>query len=359
MKLRKLHRGDRGTIRGGSFKSFFAGAKKLVSKGVEGVSRLLKSDGFNTAKNIGVAVGQATGKVSVDARPGFAGELHAISLSGKNRGTPYSYAGPGTNLEARLARGDPPINKIDAVSKQHDIDYSKAQTFEDVRNADERFVLGVKLNEAEDPLVAKIILRIFQGKMISEDAGLLDWRKFLDGQKNGTASWMAMAKAVDGAGIAGRGTSELENEIMMAKQIALLEAKPGEMAKLKSSTPSRLNDKVNMADFSKAQIEGLREAGKLAQTRQDNRAARERIDRLIRGESESGSGLIKKTRQPLNVGETGLYRHGRGHADQRESAVKWKCCKSCDMGKKTKRGQMMPCDNLPGRELKLKYLAAA
>ena len=37
----------------------------------------------------------------------------------------YRYCGPGTKLEKRLARGDPPINGLDAACKDHDILYNK------------------------------------------------------------------------------------------------------------------------------------------------------------------------------------------------------------------------------------------
>ena len=39
----------------------------------------------------------------------------------------YQYMGPGTKLKKRLARGDPGINRLDQLAKQHDIDYSKAK----------------------------------------------------------------------------------------------------------------------------------------------------------------------------------------------------------------------------------------
>lgn len=37
----------------------------------------------------------------------------------------YRYCGPGTKLEKRLARGDAPINGLDAACKEHDMFYSK------------------------------------------------------------------------------------------------------------------------------------------------------------------------------------------------------------------------------------------
>ena len=37
----------------------------------------------------------------------------------------YQYMGPGTHLKTRLARGDPGINRLDKIAKQHDINYSR------------------------------------------------------------------------------------------------------------------------------------------------------------------------------------------------------------------------------------------
>ena len=39
----------------------------------------------------------------------------------------YQYMGPGTHLAKRLKRGDPGINRLDQIAKQHDIDYSRAK----------------------------------------------------------------------------------------------------------------------------------------------------------------------------------------------------------------------------------------
>lgn len=46
----------------------------------------------------------------------------------------YQYMRPGTKSKKRLARGDPVINRLDRIAKQHDIDYSKSTNY-----------LGVKL----------------------------------------------------------------------------------------------------------------------------------------------------------------------------------------------------------------------
>lgn len=48
----------------------------------------------------------------------------------------YNYCGPGTKLNQRLNRGDPPINKLDAACKEHDIFYLKNKSLEKRHQAD-------------------------------------------------------------------------------------------------------------------------------------------------------------------------------------------------------------------------------
>lgn len=52
----------------------------------------------------------------------------------------YQYCGPGTQLEKRLARGDPGINQLDRACKQHDIAYSTLQNSKERREADKVLV---------------------------------------------------------------------------------------------------------------------------------------------------------------------------------------------------------------------------
>ena len=55
----------------------------------------------------------------------------------------YQYMGPFTKLEKRLKRGDPGINRLDRIAKQHDIDYSKAKSKEDKWKADRKMVKAI------------------------------------------------------------------------------------------------------------------------------------------------------------------------------------------------------------------------
>ena len=51
--------------------------------------------------------------------------------------------GPGTKLGKRLKRGDPGINRLDRLAKQHDIDYSRATSHKDKLIADRKMVAGI------------------------------------------------------------------------------------------------------------------------------------------------------------------------------------------------------------------------
>ena len=64
----------------------------------------------------------------------------------------YQYMGPCTHLKKRLKRGDPGINRLDRIAKQHDIDYSRAKT------------LGDK-HAADNTTTEKIVKKIVQGKV--------------------------------------------------------------------------------------------------------------------------------------------------------------------------------------------------
>ena len=48
----------------------------------------------------------------------------------------YRYCGPGTRLGERLARGDAPVNSLDAACRAHDIAYSASSRVADRNRAD-------------------------------------------------------------------------------------------------------------------------------------------------------------------------------------------------------------------------------
>ena len=53
--------------------------------------------------------------------------------------------GPGTHLKKRLKRGNPGINGLDKIAKQHDIDYSQA------RNLQHKWKADAKNGEGHQP----------------------------------------------------------------------------------------------------------------------------------------------------------------------------------------------------------------
>lgn len=108
-------------------------------------------------------------------RPGFAGEKHMIL-----QGTTASFLGPGTNIERRLARGDPPLdgsNGLDAQAKIHDIDYMRAKSLGDVRRADRKFIRNIEQSTGSRAMKT-LAKGAIKGKMLAEDVGILDKNKY-------------------------------------------------------------------------------------------------------------------------------------------------------------------------------------
>ena len=108
-----------------------------------------------------------------EARPGFLGEKHMLLPSPYGL-TRANYAGPGTNLNKRLIRGDPPVDGprgIDAAAKIHDIDYSNARTVKDVRRADNIFIKRVRDSD-QSGLAKNIVISAIKAKKIGENIGI-------------------------------------------------------------------------------------------------------------------------------------------------------------------------------------------
>lgn len=139
-----------------------------------------------------------------NARPAFPGERHAVlKLPNGKRGI-ANFMGPGTKIQERLARGDPPRTAVDAVAKQHDIDYYKAGKVQDktqreklVRAADEKMLGSLEMVERagkDHPSNLK------QGQLIAvkkklEDKGLLSKSAFQGYTGKGKANpWVQHVK---------------------------------------------------------------------------------------------------------------------------------------------------------------------
>ena len=76
----------------------------------------------------------------------------------------YQYMGPGTRLKKRLKRGDPGINRLDRIAKQHDIDYSHAKNLQDKWKADAKMIHGIDKLPGSKTLTERIVKRIMQAK---------------------------------------------------------------------------------------------------------------------------------------------------------------------------------------------------
>lgn len=71
--------------------------------------------------------------------------------------------GPATHLGKRLKRGDPGINRLDRLAKQHDIDYSEAKNIQDKWKADEKMIANI--NKFKDKnMTERVVKRIMQAK---------------------------------------------------------------------------------------------------------------------------------------------------------------------------------------------------
>ena len=76
----------------------------------------------------------------------------------------YQYMGPGTHLEKRLKRGDPGINWLDRIAKQHDIDYSRACNIQDKWKADDKMIRAINTLPGKKTWTEAIIKKIMQAK---------------------------------------------------------------------------------------------------------------------------------------------------------------------------------------------------
>ena len=76
----------------------------------------------------------------------------------------YQYMGPGTHLKKRLARGDPGINRLNRISKRHDIDYSKAKSLRDKWKAETKMIKSIENLPGRKTMTERVVKRIMQAK---------------------------------------------------------------------------------------------------------------------------------------------------------------------------------------------------
>ena len=76
----------------------------------------------------------------------------------------YQYMGPGTKLAKRLKRGDPGINRLDKIAKQHDIDYSHTKNLQDKWKADTNMIKAIDRLPGKKTKTERVVKRIMQAK---------------------------------------------------------------------------------------------------------------------------------------------------------------------------------------------------
>ena len=72
--------------------------------------------------------------------------------------------GPGTHLKKRIKLGDPGINRLDKIAKQHDIDYSQAKNLKHQWKADAKMVKAISDLPGKKTWTKAIVKRIMQPK---------------------------------------------------------------------------------------------------------------------------------------------------------------------------------------------------
>ena len=77
----------------------------------------------------------------------------------------YQYMGPGTKLEKRLKRGDPGKNRLDRISKTHDIDYSKARSLKDKHKADRKMIKSIDQLPGRKTKTERVVKTIMKAKV--------------------------------------------------------------------------------------------------------------------------------------------------------------------------------------------------
>ena len=72
----------------------------------------------------------------------------------------YQPMGPGTKLAKRVKRGDPGINRLDKLPKQHDIDYTNAKSLSNKHTADRKMVAGINNFKGKKSWTEEIVKRV-------------------------------------------------------------------------------------------------------------------------------------------------------------------------------------------------------
>ena len=76
--------------------------------------------------------------------------------------------GPGTKLKKRLSRGDPGMNQLDKITKQHDIGYARAKNLQEKWQADTKMIAAINKLPGKKTLTECIVQKIMQARKTNE-----------------------------------------------------------------------------------------------------------------------------------------------------------------------------------------------
>jgi len=132
------------------------------------------------------------------ARKSFAGEHHQILKLANGKFGIANYAGPGTRLNARIRRGDPPRTMTDKVAQAHDLRYQLARgNIASERRADNMMVDKLSQMQRMGGLDARrnisVAKNAIKAKVFAENRGILERGRFT---KTSTGKLSAKGQAV-------------------------------------------------------------------------------------------------------------------------------------------------------------------
>jgi hypothetical protein len=108
-------------------------------------------------------------------------EKHTFLYDKEGKLKRANYMGAGTDILKRLRKGDKPISKADKISMAHDIQYTMAKTYDDIRKADKIMVrdLTKLYNEGGDSAINILQGKMgILGKMFLENYNILPYQAF-------------------------------------------------------------------------------------------------------------------------------------------------------------------------------------
>lgn len=80
----------------------------------------------------------------------------------------YNYCGPNTDLDSRLARGEPGVNELDCACMEHDIAYAVGKDLNSRCNADKLLVLkAIRRVYAKDSKIGERFAALLVSGLIS------------------------------------------------------------------------------------------------------------------------------------------------------------------------------------------------